>query len=107
MLLHTCLIFKINSEVPLYRIHQFILLSSIPDAEILQKIALEVVETIKGRIGDEEFTKRIADCNKLFASKAEGRKRKQKVLLIVRKMNLLLFSSKIANVVYSQTRISC
>ncbi|KAL3993565.1 hypothetical protein ACH3XW_18080 [Acanthocheilonema viteae] len=51
---------------------------STQNTEILQKVATDVAETIKGRIGDEEFTKRIAECNKLFASKFEGRKRKQK-----------------------------
>uniref|UniRef100_A0A0R3RU82 DRIM domain-containing protein n=1 Tax=Elaeophora elaphi TaxID=1147741 RepID=A0A0R3RU82_9BILA len=54
------------------------LLSSVLGTEILQKIAIEVAETIRGRIGDEEFTKRIAECHKLLASRLEGRKRKQK-----------------------------
>ncbi|VDM07256.1 unnamed protein product [Wuchereria bancrofti] len=51
---------------------------STQSTEILQKIAVEVADTIKGRIGDEEFTKQVAECNKLFAAKLEGRKRKKK-----------------------------
>ncbi|MCP9260147.1 hypothetical protein DINM_003269 [Dirofilaria immitis] len=54
------------------------LLSSLYHTEILQKIAIEVAESIKRKIGDEEFTKRMAECSKLYAAKLEGRKRKQK-----------------------------
>ncbi|EFO25702.1 hypothetical protein LOAG_02781 [Loa loa] len=60
---------------PLYREMQG---KSTQSTEVLQKIAIEVAETIKGRIGDEKFTKLVAECNKLFAAKLEGRKRKQK-----------------------------
>ncbi|CAG9531847.1 unnamed protein product [Cercopithifilaria johnstoni] len=66
----------VQSLLPsLYREMQ---IKSTQNTEILQKVALEVAETIKGRIGEEEFTKRVAECHKLFASKLEGRKRKQK-----------------------------
>uniref|UniRef100_A0A915PNY0 Uncharacterized protein n=1 Tax=Setaria digitata TaxID=48799 RepID=A0A915PNY0_9BILA len=51
---------------------------STQSSEILQKIAIEVAETIKRKIGEEEFTKRIGECSKLFAARFEGRKRKQK-----------------------------
>lgn len=51
---------------------------STQSTEILQKVAVEVADTIKGRIGDEEFTKQVAECNKLFAAKLEGRKRRRK-----------------------------
>ncbi|VDP18910.1 unnamed protein product [Onchocerca flexuosa] len=52
---------------------------SAQNTEILQKIAMEVAETIKGRIGDEEFTNRLAECNRLFVARLEERKRKRKV----------------------------
>lgn len=62
----------------------------------MQKIAIEVVEKIKERIGDEEFTKRIAECSKLFATRLEERKRKQKVDEL---WNSLLFATEIDNIV--------
>lgn len=63
---------------------------SVKDTEVLQKAAIEVAETIKGRIGDEEFTKRVTECKKLFASRVEGRKRKQKVDWLLEKQILFI-----------------
>ncbi|VDK35556.1 unnamed protein product [Gongylonema pulchrum] len=56
---------------------------SAQNTEVLEQISKEVAETMKGRIGEEEFTKRISECQKQSAAKFELRKRKQKEELIL------------------------
>ncbi|VDN01368.1 unnamed protein product [Thelazia callipaeda] len=59
-------------------------------SEELRRIALEVVETIKRKIGEDEFTKRITECHRQFDIRSQMRKRKRKEDFVLNPVNAAL-----------------
>uniref|UniRef100_F1KPR6 Small subunit processome component 20 n=1 Tax=Ascaris suum TaxID=6253 RepID=F1KPR6_ASCSU len=60
----------------------------------LQQISLEVAEIFKEKLGDEIYTRKLTECQKLAAEKIEQRKRKKKEEAVVDPMNAALKKQK-------------